>query len=508
MSVTSIPTGLIVTAEQKPYPMELSSSEIYIHLSSLNEYKVQFITDMIKKSEHCKPDTSLINQQPHMSPQRTRYNMVTFMFQLSTVTNVTDGVFANAVRLYDRYCSKRIVLSEQSKLVAATCLWLSAKSMGGCDHIINDHVVPTGGRFHGPTPRARIPRINELIYYCGGKKCLNKSMFLQMERHILQTLNWEIVRPSLSDMILNIDENCLLQYEWYKHVLLSNKNQYRKELYQIDNKIEIIDIKMFLIDLVAWQYSLLNYDMVEVSNSIFRILKRFLMQDCPSFIMEENDFVCELSNESKIKIDHILINAICTAPTCLLNKYPKSAYIRSFCKKVNQYKIESNSRRTSPKLHLCNSSTSMVNEDLRTAMAVMQKPINLQKIQSSNLSNYPSPISVDYATFSDIKLDDETSNDETSNDEDDDGAIDDIASPSIGDSFSQSVTSVFSDHGDDCNNLSTPASPDISFRRIPKDSSPLATKSRMTRTLNNKTYINSSHLQSKLSLYTTNHAIL
>lgn len=482
ISSQTVPMGLVVDTEQMLYPMELSSTEIYVHLGALNEYKNDFIVDLVKQSRHGRPSTKLINQQPKMPPQRTRHGMVTFLYQLSLACNVTSGVFANAVRLYDRYSSKRIVLVDQSKLVAATCLWLSAKSMGGCDHVINDHAVPTGGRFHGPTPRARLPRLNELIFYCGGKKHFSKSMFIQMERHILHTLNWDVSRPTLNDLVLNIDENCLIQYESYKKALLPRKNDYRKELTQIDNKIELIDIKMFLVNLVAWQYDLLDYEMHEVSNAIFRLLTKCLEQDCPNFIQ----FPLESNVDSmaaRDKIDKILVNAVCNAPACLLTSYNKSSYVRTFCSTVKDMQNELSSLVIS---------TPLVPPPRRGSLGI-QKFMSLEKVPSYNLSDYSSPASSTAMTFSEINLNDDDDDDdsETTSDESD-------TSTSRRESTSQSATSVFSAHGASRN--STPLS-GVPSKYPTHQNSPLAGKSKMSQTVAmHSVYLSNDYLQSKVSL--------
>lgn len=207
-----IPQGLIVTAKQTYYPIELSNAELLAHYEMIQDYHQEISANVISQSCKFKPDPKLIDQQPEMNPQQTRQQVMAVLFELSVKTRVTNGIFFHAARLYDRYCSKRVVLREQAKLVIATCLWLAAKTWGGCNHIINNVSVPTGGRFYGPNPRARIPRLSELVHYCGGADVFDESMFMQMERHILDTLSWDIFEPMVNDYVLNVDENCLLQW--------------------------------------------------------------------------------------------------------------------------------------------------------------------------------------------------------------------------------------------------------------------------------------------------------
>ncbi|EDO17363.1 hypothetical protein Kpol_1060p19 [Vanderwaltozyma polyspora DSM 70294] len=289
-----------------------------------------------------------------MNPFQTRSTIVTFLFELSVMSRVTDGVFYHSVRLYDRYCSKRVVLKDQAKLVVATCLWLAAKTWGGCNHIINNVSVPTGGRFYGPNPRARIPRLSELVHYCGGSDVFDESMFIQMERHILDTLSWDIYEPMINDYVLNVDENCLIQYELYKRQLEHNKEWSEKRQSQsstdsdataneqdleededLEMKIQLINLKRFLIDLTAWQYPLLKFEMFEVCQGIFGVLDKFTNHEQGPFLM-----IPPSSSSDQAQLLNIFINAIIRAPNSLLEIYKNHSGISPFINRVKEYHAE------------------------------------------------------------------------------------------------------------------------------------------------------------------------
>ncbi|CCE62999.1 hypothetical protein TPHA_0D03640 [Tetrapisispora phaffii CBS 4417] len=353
--------GLVVTAKQTYYPIELSNSELLAHYETIQEYHQDIASNIIEQSSKYKPDPKLIDQQPEMEPSATRSTIVSFLFELSVVTRVTDGIFFHAVRLYDRYCSKRIVLKDQAQLVVATCLWLSAKTWGGCNHIINNVCVPTGGRFYGPNPRARIPRLSELVHHCGGLHVFDESMFVQMERHILDTLNWDVCEPTINDYILNVDENCLIQYELYKRQLEYNKEWKAKRQSQstqdsdstindleaennnedsdedgdLDSKIQLINLKRFLIDLSTWQYSLLKYELFELSNGIFSIIDKFTNHDQGPFLMSP-----PISASYQVQLLNIYINAIINAPESLIEVYRKQTGVMEFISRVKDYHLD------------------------------------------------------------------------------------------------------------------------------------------------------------------------
>ncbi|QLG70750.1 hypothetical protein HG535_0A06920 [Zygotorulaspora mrakii] len=390
---SEVKLGLHITAKQTYYPIELSNAELLAHYETAQEYHEEISASVHALSRKLKPDPKLIDQQPEMVPSTTRYAIVTFLFELSIMTRVTDGIFFQAVRLYDRYCSKRVVLEDQAKLVVATCLWLSAKTSGGCNHIINNVSIPTGGRFYGPNPRARIPRLSELVHYCGGTDVFDESMFMQMERHILDTLTWDVYEPSINDYVLNVDENCLIQYELYKRQIDHNKEYNRKRQSQTSNdsdatvderiakyeeddedrnlfededdedlnmKIRLINLKRFLIDLSTWQYDLLRFELYEISQGIFSIVNRFTGADQCPFLMTPAP-----SATNQAQMLNIFINAIVKSPQSLVEIYKEKDGIMEFIAQIKSYQVE-----MQKKIHLASamdlSRRSVISNDARS----------------------------------------------------------------------------------------------------------------------------------------------
>lgn len=346
MSTEEVPLGLIVNARQKYYPIELSNMELLAHYGTIQTYHQEISENVLHHSSRVRPDPKLIEQQPDMNPLETRKAIVTFAFDLALKTKVIGGIFFHTVRLYDRYCSKRVVLRDQAKFVIGTCLWLAAKTWGGCNHIINTFIVPTGGRFYGPNPRARIPRLSELIHYCGGSLILDGSMFTQMERNILDTLGWDIYEPMVNDYVFNVDESCLIQYELYKKQLESIKSSDSNRNSQdsnatdddtvedddLNDKIQLINIKAFLIDLWTWQYDLLKYELFESACTIFFIINKFTHLEACLLLLAPPLFP---ANESVIF--NIFINAVVDCPPNLLQFYLRKQGVSVFIEKVKAY---------------------------------------------------------------------------------------------------------------------------------------------------------------------------
>ncbi|AMD21439.1 HER160Wp [Eremothecium sinecaudum] len=350
MSPATVPAGLIVNAKQKYYPIELSNAELLAHYETVQDYHHEISENVLEHSSRVKPDPKLIDQQPEMNPIQTRSIIVSFAFELSLKTRVTNGIFFHTIRLYDRYCSKRVVLRDQSKLVIGTCLWLAAKTWGGCNHIINNVVVPTGGRFYGPNPRARIPRLSELVHYCGGSHLFDESMFAQMERNILDTLSWDIYEPMINDYVLNVDENCLIQYELYKKQLehsrryatskrdsqdsAATEDDLSEEDQDLNAKIQLINIKTFLIDLSVWQYDLLKYEVFEASHGIFSIINELMQQDLAPVLLTP---IPTPSHEAAVL--NIFVNAVIDCPPELLDAYQNKLGVLQFVAQVKDYHL-------------------------------------------------------------------------------------------------------------------------------------------------------------------------
>lgn len=338
----NIPSGLVVTAKQIYYPIELSNSELLSHYEMIQEYQCDIASNIIQNNSNCNPSLKLINQQPELNPHFTRPIIIEFLYKLSKLTRVTNGIFFQSMRLFDRYCSKRIVLRDQIHLILGTCLWLSAKTYGGCNHIINNVVIPTGGRFYGPNPRARIPRLNELVYFCqqsvssdnnNNKIVLDESMFLQMERHILDTLNWEVSEPTFNDYILTVDENCLIQYESYQ------RQSHLPQDIELNDKIQLIHLKNFLMDLVTWKLDFLNFELFELTNVIFHLINRFTNESDQSSLLD----LPIATQDKQVAIFNIFIESISNVPELLLNNYKEHPGIVQFINNVKLFCLQSSS---------------------------------------------------------------------------------------------------------------------------------------------------------------------
>lgn len=306
--------GLKVTAKPKEYPFQLSTNELLTHKNFLEDYKEELSTSFYESAKLYAPDLNLIYQQPELKPY-LRTSLLEFLLKISIKTKVTNGVFLQSVRIFDRYCSKRIVLKDQVQLVLVTCLWLSAKTYGGCNHIINNTNVPTGGRFHGPNPRARIPRLSELAQMCGNNSdntlIFDGNMIVQMERHILNTLNWDICEPQLNNWLLNFYENNLIQFE---------------DKPEFESKCEIINLKKFLSEISIFEHKLIELHPSQLSLVILSILSDYTKTELTSDLIIPLTF----STDQLKYYQNLILDKILSTSDSLLNYYFQFKGVKKF----------------------------------------------------------------------------------------------------------------------------------------------------------------------------------
>lgn len=211
--------------EQELYSSHLYSSEVSTHEQAVSEYDMEVYETMLEQIEQNKPNVNLYKQQPYLTPA-VRVKLVEFLLKMSVRLKILPFVFYKAVRLFDRYCCKRIVLLDQSQLIITTCLWIASKINGGNNHFVNmnnmnkcvdgfrvigDLGYGSGGKFIGPTERFRLPKLHELVKLCGAKCKYDMGMFKQMELHILTTLDWNLCDPLIEEFIVKSNEFCTCQ---------------------------------------------------------------------------------------------------------------------------------------------------------------------------------------------------------------------------------------------------------------------------------------------------------
>ena len=276
---------------QEKYPSQLYESEIKIHNQSLAEYDLDIYDIMVNLIETNKPNLSLYKQQPYLT-FTIRLKLIDFLLKMSIRLKILPFVFFKAVKIFDRYCSKRIVLLDQSQLIITTCLWIASKVMGGNNHFvninnldkigqenfrtINDLGYGCGGKYLGPTERFRLPKLHELVKLCGAKCKYDQGMFKQMEVHVLNTLEWSLNDPSIEEFIIDSHE--------FNVININNNNEYEQTITTNDESAnanananandgnEFFKIKEFLSYAALYSHDLIDTNIIELGQVIMDLI--------------------------------------------------------------------------------------------------------------------------------------------------------------------------------------------------------------------------------------------
>jgi hypothetical protein len=123
----------------------------------------------------------LIYTQPEITVAM-RPILFDFLLDVHTRLKLTAGSFYLTISIIDRYSSLRVVRKDHFQLLGLTCLWIAAK-------------------FTDAKPK--VPTLAFLRATCCN--CYPQALFLEMECHVLKSLEWEVDAPthdSYIDLIL------------------------------------------------------------------------------------------------------------------------------------------------------------------------------------------------------------------------------------------------------------------------------------------------------------------
>ncbi|KZF24186.1 G1/S-specific cyclin CLN2 [Xylona heveae TC161] len=163
-------TKLVNRARQNGIAAELSKI-------ASEEYKDDVLEHMEQMEAETLPDVASIDIQTEIQWFMRPY-LLDFLIEAHSAFQLLPETLFLAINLLDRYCSKRVVYKRHYQLVGCASLLVAAKY---------------GDR------KDRIPTISELKSICCS--LYDDDMFIQMEWHVLQTLNWIIGHPTVDNFI-------------------------------------------------------------------------------------------------------------------------------------------------------------------------------------------------------------------------------------------------------------------------------------------------------------------
>ncbi|KAK6458782.1 uncharacterized protein RJT20DRAFT_131938 [Scheffersomyces xylosifermentans] len=167
----------------KSADFNLQSMEFKCHSTTICDYQMEMLHHLFAMETKTLPSLVLIEQQPEIK-LGMRPLLLDFLMEVITILNLSKSTFPLTVNLIDRYCSTRIVKKQHYQLLGLTSLWISCKNLDS---------------------KFKIPTLNDLRKICVDS--YYKELFIEMEKHILKSLEWLVNSPtfdSFIDLYLNI----------------------------------------------------------------------------------------------------------------------------------------------------------------------------------------------------------------------------------------------------------------------------------------------------------------
>ena len=138
-----------------------------------DEYGQDMLDHMLRMDAESLPDVDSIDIQTEIQWFMRPY-LLDFLVEAHSAFQLLPETLFLTINLLDRYCSKRVVYKRHYQLVGCAALLIASK--------------------YGDK-KEKVPTIKELKSMCCS--LYDDDMFLQMEWHVLSTLNWSIGHPTV-----------------------------------------------------------------------------------------------------------------------------------------------------------------------------------------------------------------------------------------------------------------------------------------------------------------------
>lgn len=168
---TSIPSNLL-----RPHFYGILG-EYVAHKNQIDEYKEEMILHLILMERLGRPCLEQMEMQPEVT-LRMRPLLLDFLMDVINRLNLSKSTFPLTVNLIDRYASLRVVKKKHYQLLGLTALWVACKNLDA---------------------KVSIPRLDDLCRYCC--RCYDRTMFLEMENHLLKSLDWLVDTPTVDTFV-------------------------------------------------------------------------------------------------------------------------------------------------------------------------------------------------------------------------------------------------------------------------------------------------------------------
>lgn len=164
-------------AKPRQYPYALEVLESQANKKLVSEYKLENKQWLASLEAQLAPNAQMIDLQPEVQWYMRPY-LLDFLIELHQSFRLQPATLFLCINIIDRYCAKRIVFKRHYQLVGCTALWIAGKY---------------------EDKKLRVPTLRELAIMC--RHAYDEEMFVQMEMHILATLEWTISHPLLEECL-------------------------------------------------------------------------------------------------------------------------------------------------------------------------------------------------------------------------------------------------------------------------------------------------------------------
>ncbi len=171
------PMGPPIPLKSKAYPSILDKHEKEAANIVIDEYQEEIVSHLSSMEHLSNIDIYLIDMQPEIQWHMRPY-LLDFLIESHLSFRLKSKTLFLACNIIDRYCAKRVVFKRHYQLVGCTALWIASKY---------------------EDKKSLVPTLHELETMC--RDAYNEEMFIQMESHILTTLDWVMNPPTIDDFL-------------------------------------------------------------------------------------------------------------------------------------------------------------------------------------------------------------------------------------------------------------------------------------------------------------------
>lgn len=261
---------------------KLKSMEQKAHNNSVQTYSAEILNHLTELELKTKLQPTLIQTQPQITVNM-RPILFDFLMDVHNRLKLSISTFFLMINIIDRYCSMRIVRKDHFQLLGLTALWLASKYSDS---------------------KQKIPSLDFLRATCCN--CYSKKLFLEMECHILKSLNWEIgssTHDSFIDLLL-------------KERIFQNEDYKAEEINEIKNgSLYLCQLSQFYTR-VSFNYSISTISIA----SVILMTNSLIFKDKNLFLNFKNNTI---ENQRLAKCCETLLSLIdeVVPPQSIRNKY-------------------------------------------------------------------------------------------------------------------------------------------------------------------------------------------